>query len=102
MALRQIPLRVYAIRSGVGAILPRSNLPQYLSVVARNLEAPMVDDLRSIPGVSSDEVEALLTKAVRCRRLAAQSLDQKTSERLKELALECETRAAEISSGNKY
>ena len=56
----------------------------------------MSDDLRSIPGASGAEAEALLTKAVRCRRLAAQSLDLRASEALKALAAECEVRAAEI------
>lgn len=57
----------------------------------------MSDDLRTIPGVSGAEAEALLTKAVRCRRLAAQSLDLRTSEALKALATECEVKAAEIA-----
>lgn len=56
----------------------------------------MSDDLRSIPGTSGAEAEALLTKAVRCRRLAAQSLDLRAAEALKALATDCETRAAEI------
>ncbi len=57
----------------------------------------MSDDLRTIPGVSGAEAEALLTKAVRCRRLAAQSLDLRACEALKTLASECEARAAEIA-----
>ena len=56
----------------------------------------MSDDLRSIPGAPGGEAEALLTKAVRCRRLAAQSLDLRASEALKALATECEARAADI------
>lgn len=57
----------------------------------------MSDDLRSIPGRSGAEAEALLTKAVRCRRLAAQSPDLRASEALKALAVECEARAAELA-----
>ena len=57
----------------------------------------MSDDFRSIPGVPGGEAEALLTKAVRCRRLAAQSLDIRASEALKALAVECEAKAAEIA-----
>ena len=56
----------------------------------------MSHDLRSIPGASGAEAEALFTKAVRCRRLAAQSLDLRASEALKALAAECEAKAAEI------
>ena len=62
----------------------------------------MADTLRSTQGILTEEAEALLTKAVRCRRLAAQSLDEKTAERLKALASECELKAAEISSINKH
>lgn len=57
----------------------------------------MSDDLRSIPGASGTEAEALLTKAVRCRRLAAQSLDARAAEALKALATECEAEAAGIA-----
>lgn len=57
----------------------------------------MTDDLRSLPGVAGAEAQALLTKAVRCRRLAAQSLDSRAAEALKALAEECEARAAEIA-----
>ena len=57
----------------------------------------MNDDLRFIPGASGAEAEALLTQAVRCRRLAAQSLDLGAAEALKALATECEARAAEIA-----
>lgn len=60
----------------------------------------MSDDLRSIPGLSGPEAEALLTKAVRCRRLAAQSLDLRASEALKALATECEAKAAEIAGSS--
>ncbi len=58
----------------------------------------MTDDLRSIPGVSGAEAEALLTKALRCRRLAAQTIDLRAAEALKALAQECEARAAGIAA----
>ncbi len=61
----------------------------------------MADDLRSIPGLPGAEAEALLTKAVRCRRLAAQLLDQRASRGLRDLALECEAKAAELMKPGK-
>ncbi|WP_237477893.1 hypothetical protein [Lichenibacterium dinghuense] len=61
----------------------------------------MTDDLRSLPGVAGAEAQALLTKALRCRRLAAQSLDQRAAEALKALAEECETRAAELAGPSR-
>ena len=56
----------------------------------------MTDDLRPVPGVSGAAAETLLIKAVRCRRLARQSTDARAGEALTTLALECETKAAEI------
>lgn len=40
--------------------------------------------------------EALLDKAMRCRRLARHSTDRRAVETLTEMAIECEARAAEL------
>ena len=49
-----------------------------------------------LPKMSASAAEELLDKAVRCRRLARHTTDDRTTEALLTLAAECETKASDV------